>query len=156
MILDSQLVLSWRQAVTASAASVADATVQPNSQGIIDLTKARNIGVGTDKLYLVVDCTTAMAAALAATVTPTLRTSATQVASALTGTINTLVTLNTFAAASPAGTRIITVLPPAAYLQYLDVYYTVVNGPLTAGAFSAYVVTDIALQTYYAEGFNPN
>jgi hypothetical protein len=159
MILDNQLVLAWKQAVTASAASAATSNTDGtyNAMGIIDLSKARNIGVGTDKLYLVVDCTTAMTdAGSDSTITPSLRTSATQAANALTGTINTLMTGAAFAALSAAGTRQIYVLPPAAYLQYIDVYFTAANGSLTTGSFSAYITTDVDQQSYYAEGFNPN
>ena len=158
MILDNQLVLAWKQAVTAAAASAAtnntDGTY--NAVGIIDMVKARNIGVGTTKLYLVVDCTTAMTdGGSDSTLTPSLRTSATAAANALTGTINTLLTGSAFAALSPAGTRQIYVLPPAAYLEFIDVYFTPANGNLTAGSFSAYLTTDVDQQTYYAEGFNP-
>ena len=162
MILDSQLIFAWQQAVTATAASVYNSAVQPNAAGVVDLTIARNIGVSTDKLYLVVDCTTAMTdTGSDSTITPSLRTSATitgaiGVNPALSGTINTLLTGNAFAALSPVGTRQIYVLPPAAYLEFTDVYFTTANGNLTTGSFSAYIVTDVDQQTYYAEGFNPN
>ena len=155
MILDSQLILGWQQAVTASAATVANSTVQPNAQGIIDLTIARNIGVGTDKLYLVVLCTATMVGA-GAIVTPTLRTSATAASAALTGTINTITTLNALPALSVAGTMVIATLDPVSYLEFLDVYFTVSGGSLTGGAFSAFIATNVDQQTYYAEGFNPN
>jgi hypothetical protein len=157
MILDSQLIFAWQQAVTASAASIASTTVQPNAQGIVDITKGRNIGVGTDKLYLVVVCTADMTdAGSDSTITPTLRTSATQASAALTGTINTLTSLPAFPALSKAGTMSITTLDPAAYLEYLDVYFTAGNGNLTTGSFSAFITTNIDQQTYYAEGFSPN
>ncbi len=157
MILDSQLILAWQQAVTATAASVANSTVQPNAQGIVDLTIGRNIGVGTDKLYLVVQCTTAMTdGGSDSTVTASLRTSATQASAALTGSPATISTLPVFPALSPAGTQVVTVLDPATYLQYLDVYFTVANGNLTTGSFSAFIVTNLDQQTYYKEGFNPN
>ena len=107
MIIDNQLVLAWKQAVTANAASTATSNTDGtyNAMGIIDLGKARNIGVGTTKLYLVVDCTTAMTdGGSDSTMTPSLRTSATQSASALTGTVNTLMTGSAFAALSAAGT----------------------------------------------------
>jgi hypothetical protein len=158
MILDNQLVLAWKQAVTVAAASAATNNTNGtyNAVGIIDMSKARNIGVGTTKLYLVVDCATTMADTNNdATLTPSLRTSATQSGSALTGTINTLMTGSAFAALSPAGTRQVYVLPPAAYLEFIDVYFTPANGSLTAGSFSAYITTDVDQQTYYAEGFNP-
>jgi hypothetical protein len=159
MIIDNQLVFAWKQAVTASAASAATSNTDGtyNAMGIADLGVARNIGVGTNKLYLVVDCTTAMTDGSSdSTVTPSLRTSATQSASALNGTVNTLLTGTAFAALSAVGTRQIYVLPPATYLRYIDVYFTVANGNLTTGSFSAYIVTDVSQLAYYAEGFNPN
>jgi len=159
MIIDNQLVLAWQQAVTAGAASAATSNTDGtyNAMGIIDLGKARNIGTGTDKLYLVVDCTTAMTdSGSDSTVTPSLRTSATQSANALTGSPTTLMTGSAFAALAAAGTRQVYALPSASYLRYIDVYFTVANGNLTTGSFSAYIVTDVDQQTYYAEGFNPN
>jgi len=152
MILDNQLVLAWQQALTASAASAATSNTNGtyNAMGIIDMGKARNIGVGTGKLYLVVDVTAATAGA---TITPSLRTSATAAANALTGTINTLVTGSAIAIGAAVGTRQVIVLPPAAYLEFIDVYFSATGA---TGSVSAYIVTDVDQQTYYAEGFNPN
>ena len=152
MIIDNQLVLAWQQALTASAASAATSNTNGtyNAMGIVDMGKARNIGVGTNKLYLVVDVTTATAGA---TITPSLRTSATAASSALTGTINTLVTGSAIAIGSAVGTRQVIVLPPAAYLEFIDVYFSATGA---TGSVSAYIVTDVDQQTCYAEGFNPN
>lgn len=148
MLIDSSLQFSSSQAVTASAAS----------DNIVDTLKARNIGVG-EPLYLVVVCTEAMTDASSdSTVTPTLRTSATATAAApagdLNGTINTLATLPTFAALSAAGTQYIIPLPPATYLRYLDVYYTVANGNLTTGKFTAFITHDIDANQSYAAGYS--
>lgn len=151
MILDNQLVLAWKQALTANAASAATSNTDGtyNAVGIIDNGIARNIGVGTTKLYLVVDVTTATAGA---TITPSVRTSATQTSSALTGTINTLITGSPIAIGSAVGTRQVIVLPPASYLRYIDVYFSATGA---TGSVSAYITTDVDQQTYYAEGFNP-
>jgi hypothetical protein len=162
MILDSQLIFAWQQAVAASAASVYNAAVQPNAAGVVDLTIGRNIGVGTDKLYLVVMCNAAMTdAGSDSTVTASLRTSATitgaiGVNPALSGTINTITTFNAFPALTAPGVSMIQTLDPATYLEYLDIYFTVANGNLTTGSFSAFITTNVDLQTYYKEGFNPN
>ena len=152
MIIDNQLVLAWQQALTASAASAATSNTNGtyNAMGIVDMGKARNIGVGTNKLYLVVDVTAATAGA---TITPSLRTSATAAANALTGTINTLVTGSAIAIGSAVGTRQVIVLPPAAYLEFIDVYFSATGA---TGSVSAYIVADVDQQTCYAEGFNPN
>ncbi len=162
MQLDSKLIFAWQQAVTAAAASAINTTVPPYAQGVVDIGIARNIGVGTEKLYLVVACTTAMTdGGSDSTITPSLRTSATIAGAlgtnpSLNGTVNTLLTLPAFAAVSPAGTLLVAPLPPATYLQYLDVYLTPGNGNLTTGSFSAFICSDVDLQTYYASGFNAN
>ena len=162
MILDSQLIFAWQQAVTGNAASVFNSAIQPNAQGVVDLTIGRNIGVGTDKLYLVVLCTTAMTDASSdSTITATLRTSATitgaiGVNPALSGTITTVATFPAaFPALTKAGVSMVTTLDPGTYLEYLDVYFTVANGNLTTGSFSAFITTNVDLQTYYKEGFSP-
>lgn len=149
MIIDSQLQFSDAQAITDASAA---------STNIVDISIARNIGAGTPQLYLVVVCTETMVGA-GATVTPSLRTSATASAAApagdLNGTINTIPTSATaFAALSAAGTAQVIPLPPnTGYLRYIDVYYTLAVGTLSAGKFSAFIVTDTDLQTFYAAGY---
>ena len=173
MILDSRLIFAWQQAYTAAAATAYSASTTPASQGVLDLGTVptstnsaitnpnRNIGVGTMKLYLVVLCTLAMTdIGSDSTATPSLRTSATITGAigtnpALNGTVNTLQTLPAFAALSAIGTMLVAPLVPATYLQYIDVYMTMANGNLTTGSFSSWLATDVDLQTYYAEGFNP-
>lgn len=152
MLIDSMLMFSDAQAVTASAAS---------SYGV-DINIARDIGAG-ENLFLVVTCTEDMTdAASDSTITPTLRTSATATGSgsgingtiALTNSIATVATLPAFAALSKAGTKKVIALPPSsAYLQYLDVYYTAANGDLTTGKFSAFICKDTDLQTFYKAGY---
>ena len=157
MILDLSLIFAWAQAITsASAASAANTSSTPPALGIVDTTIARNLGAGTDKLYLVVDCTATMVGA-GATITPSLRTSATASGGALTGSPATILNGSAFAALTAAGTRQVYVLPPSSsYLQYLDVYLTLASGTLSAGKFSAYITCDVDMPAYYAEGFNPN
>lgn len=147
MIIDSSLQFSNNQAVTASAASatIVD-TKQVVPQGV-------NTGIGV-QLWLVVLCVAAMTdAGNDSTVTPSLRTSATQSAGALNGTINTLVTLPAFPATSPAGTMRAVQLPSGQYLEYLDVNFAVANGNLTTGSFSAFITTDIDANQAYPAGY---
>ena len=48
-----------------------------------------------------------------------------------------------FASFATAGTRLVTVrLPHGAYQRYVGLRYTVASGPLTAGAFDAFLTTD--------------
>jgi hypothetical protein len=159
MIRDASLIFAEQQVVTASAASAASTAVTPNCVGIVDLglpNSGRNIGVGSDKLYLVVTCTADMTDASSdTTIAASLRTSATAASGALTGTITTILTLAAFPALTKKGTMIYGVLPSAAYKQYLDVYFTAANGNLTTGNFSAFICTNVPDQAYYAEGFNP-
>lgn len=163
MQLDSNLIFAWEQAVTAAAASAQYTTAAPYAAGVVDASIARNLGAGAHKLYLVVLCTAAMTdAGSDSTVTPSLRTSATITGSmgstpALSGSPATILTGTAFAALSAAGTMQVYVLPPSnSYLEYLDVYFTVANGSLSTGAFSAFITTDVDMQYSYAEGFNPN
>ena len=149
MIIDSTLQFSNGQAITSASAA---------STYIADISIARNIGVGAMQLYLVVVCTETMVGA-GATVTPSLRTSATATAAAptgpLSGSISTIPTSATaFAALSVAGTAQVIPLPPnTGYLRYIDVYYTLAGGTLSAGKFSAFIVADTDLQAFYAAGY---
>ena len=151
MLLDTQLSFGPVQAVTASAPS----------GNAIDITTARNIGV-VEPNYMLVTCTVAMTdIGSDSTVTPSLRTSSTATVSgttlALSGTIFTLATLPAFPALSPTGTQRIVALPPAAkdlpYKEFLDVYYTVANGNLTTGSFTAQITHDIDANQSYAAGY---
>lgn len=60
-----------------------------------------------------------------------------------------------FAAFSPAGTKIAAVkLPKGDYERYLGVKYTVGAGPLTAGAFDAFLTKDVESFRSYAKGYS--
>lgn len=135
MIMDRQLQFSDSQAVTATAIST----------DVVDLgddVTTRNIG-GTNPLYLVLqtdvlatdsgsDAT--LAVTLESDSTANLATSATVHAS--TGTM-------AFGTFSPAGTTFAVLpLPFGQYERFLGVRYTVGSGPLTAGAFSAFLTRD--------------
>lgn len=60
-----------------------------------------------------------------------------------------------FASFATAGTRLVTLcLPHGQYQRYIGLRYTVASGPLTAGAFDAFLTTDPAgVQRTYANGF---
>jgi hypothetical protein len=58
-----------------------------------------------------------------------------------------------FAAYATAGTRVAVIALPIAktYERYLGVRYTVASGPLTAGAFDAFLTTDVQAWAAYAD-----
>ena len=153
MIIDRQLKFAEAQAITSASAA--------STYGVDTGLAARNLGVG-DQLYLVVSCNETMVGA-GATVTASLRTSATATGTgsgtggniALSGSPDTIATLPTFAALTTAGTFVALALPPSdGYLQYLDVYFTLAGGTLSAGKFSAMIVADTDLQHFYAAGYS--
>jgi hypothetical protein len=141
MIIDDQTTFSWAQAVTASAAST----------NYVDTGIARNLGVGQEQLYLVIACVTSMTdGASDSTVIATVQTDTTSAF----GAPVTLATDTTFAALSAAGTsHIIPLSPGWAYKRFLRIYYTVANGNLTTGNFSAFIVSDVDLQAFYGIGY---
>jgi predicted permease len=142
MILDNELRFSNEQAVTASAVS----------ENIVDLGIAdRDIGRG-ENLFLVVQCTEAMTdAGSDSTVAVTLETDDN---TGLTSAV-VLDTVGTFAALSAAGTRFVRRLPPSDnYERYLGVRYTVANGNLTTGKFTAAIVKDVNLDKVYPDNIS--
>ena len=148
MMIDSSLQFSAAQALTVTAeSSTIINTNQSIKQGV-------NFGIG-EQLWLVIALTAAMVGT--GTISAALRTSATQSGGALSGTINTLLTLATIPAASPAGTMIAVPLPPAfqpnGYLQYLDIEYTL-SAANTGGAVNAFITTDIDANFGYPVGYS--
>ncbi len=131
MIIDHELQMSDKQAVTATAAST----------DVIDF-KQKNPNVGMDgHSKLVVTVQEAAAAAGAATVTVTLQDSADNAAFA-----DVVSTAAIGKADLTLGKQI--VLPmPTKVRRYVRVNYTVGTGPLTAGKFSAQIVTGIQQNT---------
>jgi len=158
MYVDTQLEFSDSQAVTATAissnvidilstttgAATLDSKLQPNS--LVD------IGLGED-VYLVVSTAVAVTDVSSdATLVITLETdtavglgSSTVVAS--TGTL-------AFATYATAGTQVwILKLPPFDYKRYIGLRYTVANGPFTAGAFDAFLTTNVQKNKIYKSSF---
>lgn len=139
MYVDSQLLFSDAQAVTAAAAST-------NS---IDLGAVRDIGTG-EELYLVVVCDIAMTdSGSDSTLAVTLEGD-----SSTTFSPDASDALFTFAAASAAGTRkVLKLSPEMASLQYryIQLRYTPANGNLTTGSFTAFITKDIDRYVSYAD-----
>lgn len=148
MITDAQNTLSASQTVTTSAVS----------GNTIDLSQARDVGIGQD-LFIVVNVEQTVTAAGAATVNFQVVTSA---AAALSSPTILGQTDAIPKASLVAGTQIVIPVPQTLInktgQRYFGLQYTVGTGPLTAGIFSAYVVYDQPGQTglmkkYYGSGY---
>lgn len=141
MYVDSQLLLSDAQAVTASA----------DSTNLIDLGIARDIGTG-ENLYLVTVVDVAMTdSGSDSTVTVTL-----QGDSTTTVTPDASQALFTIPATTAAGSVYYSKLDPGSaplQYQYINVNYTVANGNLTTGSFTTFITHDIQKYVSYADGF---
>ncbi len=139
MYVDAQLQFSAAQAVTSAAGST----------NTIDTSVVRNLGVGQD-LYIVVVNPTILAdgGSNAGTVV------ALEGDSTTTITPDATVDLFTFAQAAPAGTVKIAKLSPSmaplAY-RYLRLKYTPTTADLTGGTFTAFITSDVAAYTSYAD-----
>lgn len=135
MLIDLFNQFSDAQAVTASAIStnVIDANHVSNT--------LKDLGAG-EELYLCVVCTTAMTDASSdSTVTVTLESDST---ANLATSATVHVTLPVFAALSAAGTQRVVAIPQSLlYEQYVGVRYTVANGSLTTGSFTAFLTKEV-------------
>lgn len=135
MLIDLFNQFSDAQAVTASAIStnVIDANHVSNT--------LKDLGAG-EELYLCVVCTTAMTDASSdSTVTVTLESDST---ANLATSATVHVTLPVFAALSAAGTQRVVAIPQSLlYEQYVGVRYTVANGNLTTGSFTAFLTKEV-------------
>jgi len=139
MIMDSQLLFSDAQAVTAAAAST----------NYVDLGKARDIGNGKD-LYVVTVVDVALTDSSSdSTVTVTLQTDDEATFSgAATGC-----TCYTVAATAAIGTTYIHRLGPGdANAQYIQIYYTPNNGNLSTGSFTTFITTEPYKYASYPDG----
>lgn len=138
MILDKQNTFSTAQAVTSSAAST----------DYIDLGAVRDVGM-SDDLYVAVTVGTAADAVGSATVTIALQ------GDTDSGFATALETLASTAAIGKAtlaaGYQLFIPIPPGYVKRYLRMYYTVATGPLTAGTFSAAIVSGIQKNRAYAD-----
>lgn len=119
------------------------------STNLIDLGAVRNMGVGED-IYFVIQVDTAFTDGSSnSTMAITLETDDNASFSSAT----TAQTIGTFAALAAAGTRLIAKLQPNAINErYLRVKYTVANGDLSTGKFTAFLTKDIDAFTAYPDG----
>ncbi|HEP8326495.1 TPA: hypothetical protein VDT87_001993 [Pseudomonas aeruginosa] len=151
MYVDKQAEFSDSQAVTATAISTNVYDLYPRGNAV-NTNVTRDIGVGED-IYLVVQCDTTATAAEAATVTVSLESSSTADL-ATTPTVH-FVSATLALANLVGGTTLLAIkLPAGQYNRYVGVRYTVATGPLTAGAFSAFLAKDIQAFRAYVKGYN--
>lgn len=145
MILDERTEFSDALAVTASAIS-----------DVIDLGATPTLrAIGNDQpLYLVISTDTSATAAGAATVTFSLESDST--ADLATSATVHYSTAAIGKATLVAGYQVVAIPLPiqANFERYLGVRYTVATGPLTAGAFSAYLTPVVPVQTIYPDATN--
>lgn len=135
MIIDKLLQVSDAQAVTASAAST----------DVIDFGQANpNSGINQNTSLAITVDETATAAG-AATVTFSVQDSADNSSFA-----DVAVTAATGKAALPAGAQVL-IQMPVVHRRYVRAYYTVATGPLTAGKFSAQIVTGVQANRAYPD-----
>lgn len=124
----------------ADAAAVTTTAVLTNVIDLGDDVTTSNQG-GPGGLYLVIQTDTAAAAAGAATVTFTLESDSTA-ALATSATVHYSTGAIGLASLTAGSVQAMVQLPFGAYERYLGVRATVATGPLTAGAFSAYLTRD--------------
>lgn len=155
--IDRNLEFSDAQAVTATAISANqyDSFTSGAASGTSIIPNTRlDHGVGEDAPWLVVTTNTAATdTGSDATLTITLES-----ADDSAGTTNATVHFSTgalpFATFSPQGATLVRVrMPSAPYRRWIYVRYTVANGPLTAGAFDAYLSTDAQANRGYRSGY---
>ena len=158
MYVDSQIEFSDAQAVTATAISsnVYDLFSMGLGGGTTDVTPNTrlDIGQGTDHLYLVVNtAVTATDTGNDATLTITLE-SADDAGLTTNAQVHYSSGAIAFASFATAGTNLVAIrLPSALFRRYLGVRYTVASGPLTAGAFDAFVTPTLQQNRIYKSGF---
>lgn len=151
MYVDKQAEFSDSQAVTGTAISTNVYDLYPRGNAV-NTNVTRDIGVGED-IYLVVQCDTTATAAGAATVNVSLESSSTADL-ATTPTVH-FVSATLALANLVGGTTLLAIkLPAGQYNRYVGVRYTVATGPLTAGAFSAFLAKDIQAFRAYVKGYN--
>lgn len=135
MIIDKALQVSNEQAVTVSAAST----------DVIDYGQANpNSGVGQN-VSMAITTDEAAAATGSATVTFSIQDSADN-----SSWSDVAVTAAIGKATLVAGKQILIPMP-SQHRRYVRAYYTVATGPLTAGKFSAQVVTGVQLNIAYPD-----
>lgn len=150
MYVDKQIEFSDSQAVTATAVSTNVYDTYPIGNGTVANT-ARDLGEGEDA-YLIIQVDTTATAGGAATVQVTLESSSTSDL-ATNPTVHFTSTAFPLAQLTGGRTLMSVHLPAGLYQRYVGVRYTVGTGPLTAGAFSAFVTKDRQLFRAYSKGY---
>jgi hypothetical protein len=146
MYIDTNLEFSDAQAVTATAISTnvydtLSVAAGAGSTGIGGNTLV-DLGQAADLYLVVLTQTTCTDSGSDATLTITLESDSTANL-ATSATVHFSTGAIAFADFATAGTRLITVkLPHGQYERYLGLRYTVASGPLTAGAFDAFLTND--------------
>ena len=151
MIIDKLLQFDSGLAITSTTVSsnVIDLGITGTQAGITPIQggTARDIGVGDEAMFLVVEAGTAFSAG------PTLT-----IALQASTNNSTWTTIATTAALTPttANTEIwaLTVPPIGLANRYLQLTYTVASGPFTTGTLTAQIVLDRQAALAYAEGIN--
>lgn len=151
MYLDKQAEFSDSQVVTATAIStnVMDlyaGTGTPNVNNVL-----RDLGAGED-VTLVVQVDTTATAAGAATVTVTLESDSVP-GLGTSPTVHFTSSAYALANLTTGATLFAIKLPYGSYERYLGVRFTVGTGPLTAGAFSAFLVKDFQAWRSYQRNY---
>jgi hypothetical protein len=147
MILDALLEFSDAQAVTASAISTNVIDLGPVTDNVL-----RDIGTGEGVYFCWNTNITATDSGSDATLTIALVSDST-VNLATSPTTHYSTGAMAFATFATAGTRGAVRLPAGDYEQYLGVSYTVASGPLTAGAFDAFLTRDPQVWRTYAKRY---
>lgn len=161
MYVDTQLELSNSQAVTSTAISenVIDILTTGAAAATLGTYTGTNtlldLGRSNEPMFLVVQtAVTCTDTSSDATLTITLESD--DNAGLSSATTHYSSGALAFATYATAGTRVLTIcLPHGQYQRYVGLRYTVASGPLTAGAFDAFITTDPAgVQRTYATGFS--
>lgn len=155
--VDQQIEFSDSQAVTATAIStnVYDLFSMSTGASATDLSPNTRIDVGSgEDVYLVVN-TAVLATDTSSDATLTV---SFETADDVGLSTNMQVVYTTgaiaFASFATAGTNLVKIKIPAfAYRRYIGLRYTVASGPLTAGAFDAFITNTVDAQRIYKSGF---
>ncbi len=147
MFIDLQTKFSAVQVVTATAIST----------NVTDLRQANtpllaDEGISGPEMWLVISVDTTATAAGAATVQFSLESDSTADL-ATSPTVHYLSAVIGKASLVAGFTAVRIQLPSGDYERFLGVRYTVATGPLTAGAFTAFLTPDVARNVSYPAGF---
>jgi len=147
MIMDKFLEFSDAQAVTSTAISTNVVDTYPQGGNTV-----RDIGTGENIHLVVITQANATDSGSDATLTVTLESDSTENL-ATSATVHFSTGAIAFAGFATSGTVLANVkLPAGNYERYLGVRYTVAAGPLTGGAFDAFLVKDAQAVRNYAVG----